>query len=123
MKTNTYKQPPKEPKVSKLTQMVEKMGLGVRVDNISAFKYMPYLIFITFLGIIYIANTFRAEKLHHRINKMQKEVELMRVDYQTLKYDFINASKRSKIAEKVKKMGLIDSNKPPVVIEVDDLEQ
>lgn len=124
MKANRYKAPPKSEKESsgkKLQNITSRLGLGIKVDNQAAFQYMPFILFLTVLGIIYIANTFRAEKLNHRINNLEKEVELLRVDYRTLKYDFINVSKRTQITEKVKKLGLVPSNEPPIVIEVEPL--
>lgn len=81
-------------------------------------KYLPKILFVMVLGLIYISNTHYAEKTVRRINAMQAEVEDLRADYTTLKADLMFASKQSEVARKVNLFGLKESLKPPYKIEV-----
>lgn len=82
-------------------------------------KYLPKILFVLFLSLIYISNTHYSEKTLRKINKMQTDVEDVRADYTTLKADLMFASKQSEVARRVKSLGLKESNKPPFKIEVE----
>ena len=130
MRSNTYKTVIEEPEVTEkkerkkpsiFSRMPKWKLLSTDAEDENS-QYIQKLIFVTFLGIIYIANSFQAEKSHLRINRLEKSVEMMRVEYSTLKYDFINESKRSKVEEKVLQKGLIPLETAPIVITVPNLE-
>ncbi|NLR90747.1 MULTISPECIES: FtsL-like putative cell division protein [Flammeovirga] len=129
MRSNTYKTVVEEPKKVKKDSPFSKWFANLpkwkflsndAEDENS--QYIQKVVFVTFLGIIYIANSFQAEKSHLRINQLEKSVERLRVEYSTLKYDFINESKRSKIEEKAANMGLVPLENAPIVITVPNLE-
>lgn len=82
-------------------------------------QYLPKILFILFLGLIYIGNTHYAEKTVRKINTIQADVEDLRADYTTLKSDLMFASKQSEVAKKVKNIGLKESLIPPNKIEVE----
>jgi len=81
-------------------------------------QYMPKILFVMGLGLLYISNTHYAEKTVRRISNIQAEVEDLRADYTTLKSDLMFASKQSEVARKVKVLGLKESLKPPYKVEV-----
>ena len=81
-------------------------------------QYMPKILFVMALGLLYISNTHYAEKTVRKISNIQAEVEDLRADYTTLKSDLMFASKQSEVARKVKSMGLKESLKPPYKVEV-----
>ncbi len=81
-------------------------------------KYLPKILFVMALGLLYISNTHYAEKTVRKISSMQAEVEDMRADYTTLKSDLMFASKQSEVARKVRALGLKESLKPPYKVEV-----
>jgi len=85
-------------------------------------KYLPKILFVLFLSLIYISNTHYAEKTTRKINKTQTEVEDIRADYTTLKSDLMFASKQSEVARRVKAMGLKESLNPPYKIIVEEGE-
>lgn len=129
MRTNTYKEVPKSnpkstiiPSESKWIKKLPNFKFLSSDDDGENSQYIPKILFVTFLGILYIANGFQAEKSHLRINKLEKSVEKLRVEYSTLKYDFINESKRSKIEKRVAPLGLIPLESAPIVISVSNLE-
>ncbi len=85
-------------------------------------QYLPKILFVLFLGLIYIGNTHYAEKTVRKINTLHSDVEDLRADYTTLKSDLMFASKQSEVARKVKSIGLKESLIPPNKIEVEEGE-
>jgi hypothetical protein len=85
-------------------------------------QYVPKILFVMFLGLLYISNTHHAEKTVRKINTIHTEVEDLRADYTTLKSDLMFASKQSEVARKVKVLGLQESLRPPFKIEVEEGE-
>lgn len=83
-------------------------------------QYLPKILFVMVLGILYIGNTHHAERTVREINRSQSEVEDLRADYTTLKADVMFASKQSEVARRVKELGLKESNDPPFKVVVDD---
>lgn len=83
-------------------------------------QYLPKILFVLLLGLLYISNTHYAEKTVRRIDHVQSEVEDLRADYTTLKSDLMFASKQSEVARKVKTIGLKESLKPPTKVVVEE---
>lgn len=83
-------------------------------------QYLPKILFVMVLGLLYISNTHYAEKTVRRIDHVQSEVEDLRADYTTLKSDLMFASKQSEVARKVKALGLKESLKPPTKVIAED---
>lgn len=83
-------------------------------------QYLPKILFVMFLGLLYISNTHYAEKTVRRIDHVQSEVEDLRADYTTLKSDLMFASKQSEVARKVKALGLKEAKNPPTKIVTED---
>ncbi len=76
-------------------------------------KFLPKLVFIIFLIILYIGYSHQVERTFREITKLEREIEDLRVDYTTLKADYMYASKQSEVARRVSPLGLIESTKPP----------
>lgn len=83
-------------------------------------QYLPKILFVVFLSLLYISNTHYAEKTIRQIDKAQTEVEDLRADFTTLKSDVMFASKQSEVARRVKAIGLKESLRPPYKIVVND---
>jgi hypothetical protein len=85
-------------------------------------QYVPKIVFVMVLGLLYIGNTHHAEKTVRNINNIQAEVEDLRADYTTLKSDLMFSSKQSEVARKVKMYDLKESLIPPHKIVVPEGE-
>ncbi|QCR22908.1 FtsL-like putative cell division protein [Pontibacter sp. SGAir0037] len=81
-------------------------------------KYLPYILFLTFITLFYIGNTHYAEKTIRRIDKIKVETEDLRADYTTLASEYMEASKQSEVARNVVPLGLVESSSPPYQVEV-----
>jgi len=78
-------------------------------------KQFPYLLFLTFLGLIYIGNRFHAERMVRQINEFKIEVGNLRAEQITITSELMNISRPSKVAALVesKGLGLKESMEPP----------
>ncbi len=85
-------------------------------------QYLPKILFVMVIGLLYISNTHYSEKTVRRIDRSQSDVEDLRADYTTLKSDLMFASKQSEVARKVKSIGLKESLNPPTKIIVQEGE-
>lgn len=110
----------------------KKKSLFARIDdtiNMPGFledgipvKYIPYVLFMAFLGVIYIGNSHYGEVTQRKISKLEVKVDNLRADYTTLKADYMYARLQSEVARKIKDRGLEESVNPPVRIEVSKSE-
>src|SRR3954463_4180404 len=100
--------------------MEKKMKLETYFEEGFPVQYLPKILFILVLSLLYIGNTHHAEKTVRAINRAQSEVEDLRADYTTLKADVMFASKQSEVARRVKELGLKESLRPPFKVVVDE---
>lgn len=119
---NSYKENKKEESPSKEKKKVFKpfadliTGRFLSKDNV--IRSMPYLFFLTFLGICYIANGYYAEKTVKEIYKINTELKELRSEYITIKSELNYRSKQSQVAKAIRPYGLEESIIPPHKIEI-----
>lgn len=77
-------------------------------------KQIPFIVFITFLGIFYIANSYNAEKTIIDISRTKKELEELRYEYITTKSNLMFQSKQSEVAYRLASSQVKESLVPPV---------
>lgn len=77
------------------------------------FGSLPFLFFIGIIGVLYIANTFYAEKTYKEIEKTKTELKELRFQYITTKSVLMYQSKQVEIATKAESLGLKESLIPP----------
>ena len=97
----------------------EKLSMGKVFENGLPVKYIPYILYVTFLGVIYIGTTHYSDRLNTTLIRLHKEVEDLRSDYTTLKSDYMYESKQSEVSKKVRSRGLIEDKNPPRKIVVE----
>ena len=124
MATNTYKSDTtgSTGKGSFFTLLENYLNVEKFFNQGLPLQFLPPILFITLLGIIYIGNLHYAEKNIRKINKLEITVQDLRADYTTLKAEYMYATKQSEVAKKALKIGLIESNIPPskIVIQADE---
>ena len=82
------------------------------------FGNFQYLMFLGFLGIVYIANAHFAEKGVRQIQTLQKEIKELKWEYTSIKSETMFKSMQSQIDESLEPVGLDLENKGPKVIVV-----
>lgn len=75
---------------------------------------LPFIIFITFLAIFYIANSYNAEKTIIEINRTKKQLEELRYEYITTKSNLMFQSKQSEVAYRLAASQVKESTVPPI---------
>lgn len=81
---------------------------------------MPFLLFLTLLGVIYIGNNYYSDSMIRKTNVMQRQVDEMRIDYGSVKYEFMYSGKKAEILKKVRGLGLVERDKPVYRIKTDE---
>ncbi|HEX8059750.1 MAG TPA: FtsL-like putative cell division protein [Cyclobacteriaceae bacterium] len=124
-KTNAEKVKPKKESAgtgSSIFSGIEKrLKLETYFEEGFPVQYLPKILFILVLSLLYIGNTHHAEKTVREINRAQSEVEDLRADYTTLKAEVMFASKQSEVARRVRELGLRESLNPPFKIVAEDI--
>ena len=81
-------------------------------------KFMPFVFFLTVIAMVYIANSYYAEKSIREIDATTKELKEMRSEYLSVKSDLIAKSNQSQVASAVFTLGLKESVVAPKKIVV-----
>ena len=81
---------------------------------------LPYLVFLVFLGLIYIGIGYSAEDSVRQINRDKSELKEMRSEYITIKSDLMYTTKQSELIQVLHQKGLNlqESFEPPKKIEI-----
>ncbi|MBT3647367.1 MAG: hypothetical protein HN542_03905 [Flavobacteriales bacterium] len=92
----------------------------------SVVKHLPYLLFLAFLALIYIANGYMAESSVRTINKMEQEIKELRSEQISIKSELNNTIIESELIKIIddRNLGLNESFEPPkkLVVEVEEFE-
>ncbi len=100
-------------KPSATVKSVKEILSGSFLSREKALEVLPFLFFVTFLGICYIANGYQAEKLVRKLYKTNNEVKELRSEYITTKSDLMYISKQSQVAKATEILGLKELVRPP----------
>jgi hypothetical protein len=79
-------------------------------------NYIPYVLYITVLGVFYISNSHYAKKLQRQTIQLEKEVTNLRSDYTHSQAKYMNTTKYSEVEKRAKQMGLERVEKVPYQI-------
>jgi hypothetical protein len=121
MSPNTFKVKNKKGEASNnsIFSFIERLiNVDAMIQQGIPVKYLPHVLFVSFMGIIYIGNSHYTEKTVKRIAKLHIEVEELRADYTSLKAEYMFDSKQSEVAKKVSDLGLEESIRPPYKLEM-----
>lgn len=92
------------------------------VSKESATEMLPFLIFLSVLCMLYIANSHMAVKNVRKIDQLSKEVKELSWEYKSLKADLMFKSKLTEVAKKVDTLGIKELTEPPKKIIVNSNE-
>lgn len=75
---------------------------------------LPFLLFLTLLAVVYIANGHWADNTIRDINKTAREVKELQFEYKSLKSEEMFRSRESQIVEAASSLGLRLPEEPPM---------
>jgi hypothetical protein len=81
------------------------------------FGNFSYLLFLGFLGIVYIANAHFAEKSVRRIQLLQREIKELKWEYTSIKSETMYKSMQSQMNENLAPIGLgLERSGPKIIV-------
>jgi len=80
---------------------------------------LPFLIFLTCLGLLYIFNSNYANNTIISISRTKKQIEEQRFEYINTKSKLMNITRQTEIAKRLQSRGLKESKTPPRKILID----
>lgn len=80
------------------------------------FEALPFIFFLTFVGVLYISFSYRLERTQKSINSLKGDLEELRTEYIETQTEINTKSIQSEIVKKVKPYGLQEIRKSPKVI-------
>src|SRR5690606_38568508 len=95
-----------EEKVSVFENFIKKLLSGGRFSSSRAASYLPFMLFMFGLTVLYIANRHYTENTVRHIDRLANEVKVLSWEYKTLQADLMLKSTQSEIATKVEAFGL-----------------
>ena len=106
---------PKEQKTAKKSSGLKDILTGNILSRESVAGQVPYVLFLAFLAIIYIANRYKYEKLVKQDQTLQVEVKNLRAESITVASQLMFISKQSEVSKLIEKkgLGLEESVVPP----------
>jgi hypothetical protein len=92
------------------------------VSKEAATQMLPFLLFLSFLCMLYIANSHMAMKNIRNIDRLNKEVKELSWEYKSLKADLMFKSKLTEVAKIVDTLGLKELIEPPkkIIVQRDE---
>jgi len=114
------KKPKKETENANL--FFKKLFVDGVVSKEAATEMLPFLVFLSLLTMLYIANSHMAVKNIRDIDKLNKEVKELSWEYKSLKADLMFKSKLTEVAKKVDTLGIKELTEPPrkIIISSDE---
>ena len=109
-------------KISAARKYIRFFGLFNIMKTENLLRSMPFIFFLTFIAIIYIANSYMAEKTIRRIDSMNKELKTLRSEHISGKSELMFRSKQSEVAREVATLGIKESVEAPKKIVVNTEE-
>jgi hypothetical protein len=82
------------------------------ISTDEATRALPFVLFLSLLGMIYIGNRHLAEKNIRDIDKLTKEVHELTWEYKVTKADLAYKSTLSEVAKRVDTLGIKESLQP-----------
>lgn len=95
---------------------------GTFLTNEKSLRHLPFILFLAFIAILYIANGYYADDKIREVNKVTYQLKELRSEYISTKSELMFASKQSEVARSAEQLGLKEPVVPPVKIEVDSVQ-
>lgn len=80
-------------------------------------KNIGFILLLTLLGLIYIANAHKAERKLRKISKLKKEVNEAKANYQQVKSENTFNTTQSQLSKRLESEGLKINTQSPILID------
>jgi hypothetical protein len=82
-------------------------------DRKAVMSFMPYLFFMFLLALVYIGNSYYAEKTIRDIDRTEKEIRELRAEFITARSELMYRSKLTEVASAIQVKGVKESTVAP----------
>jgi len=110
----------KNKKVGNTARSLQSILGGGFLANKKTAENLPFLLFLALLALIYIGNSFYAEKNIRKIERLQKEVKELRYEHIYTKSKLMSKSRQSEVAHGLSEEGIKESRTPPGKIKAEN---
>ena len=95
--------------------------VDVKVSIEGIVKQMPFVLFLSVLVILYIANRYQAEKIVRESVRVKKERNELRSEHISIAAELMQDSKQSLVTKRVNwfQLGLVENTEPPIKLLVE----
>ncbi|MGQ0827675.1 MAG: FtsL-like putative cell division protein [Bacteroidota bacterium] len=119
--TNKFKEeqkevkPEKPAKENKVVRSVVSVVSGSFLSQETTIKNLPFVFFLSFLAICYIANGYYADDQVRKVNQLTNEIKELQTQYIVVKDSLVIKSKQTEVAKElaVQQTGIKESVVPP----------
>lgn len=94
----------------KFLSMINVIGL---IDKNMLLRMLPFAFFLMGLALVYIANSYVAEKTIREIDRTSRDIKELRSEYISVKSELMFKSRQSQVAKEVLPMGIKQLTVPP----------
>ena len=77
------------------------------------FKKLPFILFLTLLGFLYITNSYSLEETVRGMESVKNKINDQNNEFVITKTQVSIKGQRNEVVKKVEKLGLKESRKPP----------
>lgn len=104
----------REHKKASLKELID----GSIITRKAISEQLPFILFISFLAVLYIGNRYHAEKIVRKIDKLQVEVQDLRAESIITASELMFISKQSEVLKLVnhQNINIKESVEPPIII-------
>jgi hypothetical protein len=120
--SGTVKKAQKPRKKGVLAKGLSSVFSGTFLTNEKSLQHLPFILFLAFIAILYIANGYYADDKIREVNKISNQLKELRSEYISTKSELMFASKQSEVARSAAELGLKEPVVPPIKIEVDSAQ-
>lgn len=115
--------PTKPVKENKVVRSVASVVSGSFLSKEKTLKNLPFVFFLSFLSICYIANGYYADDQVRQVNRLTNEIKELRTQYIVVKDSLVIKSEQTEVAKALAKMqsGIKESVVPPKKIIVETI--
>ena len=99
-------------------RFIQALNVFGYIDKKAIQHIMPFMFFLTGLAVLYIANSYVAERTIRNIDKTQKDIKEMRAEYISAKTELMVKSKQTEVAASLLPYGIKESTVAPKKIVV-----
>lgn len=102
-------------KNNKVIRSVASVVSGNFLSKETTLKNLPFIIFLSFLAICYIANGYYADDQVRKVNRLGNEIKDLKTQYIVVKDSLVIKSKQTEVARVLAKLqtGIKESVVPP----------